>query len=359
MRKMATVRHIDDIRPIPNADAIECAVIGGWTVVVKKGDFKIGELAVYCEIDSFIPTGVAPFLTKPGQEPKEYEGVKGERLRSVRLRGQISQGLLIKTEPFSYDSNQCMLPQAAAENDKGDEGYPLVSIGDDVSDLLGIKKYEAPIPAQLAGEVKGQFPSIIPKTDQERIQNLSSELAVWKDEVDFWEVTEKLDGSSMTAYMIDREFGVCSRNLDLKRNQENSLWAAAYSQSLEEILKNYVENNGCNIALQGELIGEGIQGNPYKIKGQKFFLFDVYLINEGRYMTPAERQKFVCDTGIIHVPIIDPGGIIHDNMEQILVGAEGKSVLNAQTEREGLVFKRSDGKASFKSISNRFLLRAN
>lgn len=342
MRKMATVRRIDQIRPILDADAIECAVIGGWTVVVKKGEFKVGDVAVYCEIDSWIPTEIAPFLSK-GQEPREYEGVKGERLRTVKLRGQLSQGLLL---PFTAGmATEIGAPPGAKFTDY---------VGVEVSDLLNIRKFEPPIPAQLAGDVKGPFPGFIPKTDQERVQNLSAELDAWSEEADFWEVTEKLDGSSMTAYMRDGEFGVCSRNLELKRNADNSLWKAAEHQVLETILAGC----GSNIALQGELIGEGIQGNPYKKRGQHFFLFDAYLIDEGRYMSPRERHEFIARTGISHVPIIDRGGILRDiDMEGILLGAEGKSILNEQTEREGLVFKREDGKASFKAISNKFLLK--
>ena len=341
MRKMATVRKIDAIRPILDADAIECAVVGGWTVVVKKGEFTAGDLAVYCEIDSWIPTEIAPFLTKPGQEPKEFEGVKGERLRTVKLRGQLSQGLLLSLESVGITIL-----------------HPAFEIGLDVSEILNIKKYEPPIPAQLAGEVKGAFPGIIPKTDQERIQNLSSELDAWNAERTRWEITEKLDGSSMTVYMIDGEFGVCSRNLDLKRNKDNSLWKAAYAQGLEELLEGYQEFDKCNIALQGELIGEGIQGNPYKIKGQKFFLFDVYLIDEGRYMAPSERHGFIEATGIAHVPLSDMGFMLVSlTMDEILAMAEDKSQLNDSTEREGLVFKSMDGKASFKAISNKFLLK--
>jgi len=97
MRKMATIRKIDAITPIEGADAIECATIGGWKVVVKKGAFTVGDLAVYCEVDSWIPTELAPFLSK-GKEPREYEGIRGERLRTIRLKGQISQGLLLKLE---------------------------------------------------------------------------------------------------------------------------------------------------------------------------------------------------------------------------------------------------------------------
>ena len=94
-RKLACVKRIDDLLPIEGADKIEVAVVGGWKVVVKKGDFKKGELAIYLEIDSWVPTEVAPSLTKAGNEPKEYNGVKGERLKSKKLRGIISQGLLL------------------------------------------------------------------------------------------------------------------------------------------------------------------------------------------------------------------------------------------------------------------------
>ena len=94
MRKMATIRKIDSIRPIPGADAIECAIVGGWTCVVKKGEYTVGDLAVYLEIDSWVPTELAPFLSK-GKEPRVFDGIKGERLRTVKLRGQLSQGLLL------------------------------------------------------------------------------------------------------------------------------------------------------------------------------------------------------------------------------------------------------------------------
>lgn len=151
-RKLASIRKITEIRPIPGADAIECAYVGGWPVVTKKGEYKVGDLAVYCELDSWIPHDLAPWLSK-GKEPREYNGVKGERLRSVRLRGQISQGLLL---PTSILDERGLWPLA---------GNP---VGHDLTAQLGIQKWEAPIPACLAGQVRGNFPSFIPKTDQER-----------------------------------------------------------------------------------------------------------------------------------------------------------------------------------------------
>jgi RNA ligase (TIGR02306 family) len=341
MRKLATIRKIDEIRPIEGADAIECAVIGGWTVVVKKGEFTAGQLAVYLEIDSFVPTELAPFLSK-GQEPREYNGVKGERLRTVKLRGQVSQGLLLPMD---------VIPQAHGVTYYPPDAYQE---GTDVTDELKIQKWEAPIPAQLAGQVRGNFPGFIPKTDQERIQNLTKELSEWqRNSVFTWEVTEKLDGSSMTVYVRDEDEGVCSRNLDLKRDKANTFWMVAIRENLIEKIR----QTGRNLALQGELIGEGIQKNPYGIKGQDFRLFDIYDIDRGDYMTPFGRRVF-CDTyGIKHVPVIATEEVIEYGVAGLLTMAEGKSVLS-NAEREGFVFKcNTFGGPTFKAISNKFLLK--
>jgi RNA ligase (TIGR02306 family) len=335
MRKMATIRKIDALRPIVGADAIECAIVGGWTCVVKKDEYTAGDLAVYCEIDSWIPHEVAPFLSR-GNFPHVYNEVKGERLRTVKLRGQLSQGLLL---PLS------VIPFASYIPD------------DDVSELLGIVKYEAPIPASLAGEVKGMFPSRIPKTDQERIQNLSTELEEWKAEKLTWEVTEKLDGSSMTVYIIDGEVGVCSRNLDLKPNKDNSLWATAYKNEIDVKLIQSLSN----LAIQGELVGNGIQGNIYKMRDQEFYVYDIYDIDAGRYFTPTERVAYCKVWDIKHVPVFKSDFMLTtETVADLLQKAEGKSVMGdiAGPEREGLVYKCNEQQVSFKAISNKFLLKS-
>ena len=339
-RKMATIRKIDEIRPIEGADAIEAAVVGGWTVVVKRGEFTIGQLAVYCEIDSWIPTEIAPFLSK-GQEPREYNGVRGERLRTAKFRGQISQGLLLPLTVFPHSLGFFYA------TDK--------TVGEDVSHWLGIQKWEAPIPAQLAGDVEGPFPTVIPKTDQERIQNLTEQLREWQGNIDFtWEVTEKLDGSSMTVFVHGDREGVCSRNWSLKETAGNTLWRVARRESLIERIR----ATGRNLALQGELIGEGIQGNSYKVTEQDFFVFDIFDIDRGNYMTPFERRVF-CDThGIKHVPVLAKDLVIQEWVTGLLTMADGTSTLNPKTAREGLVFKcYSFGGPSFKAISNRWLLK--
>jgi RNA ligase (TIGR02306 family) len=333
MRKLATIRKIDALNPIEGADAIECATIGGWKVVVKKGEFNVGDLAVYCEIDSWIPTEMAPFLSK-GKEPREFEGVKGERLRTVKLRGQLSQGLLL---PYAICGKIC------AEDE-------------DVSELLGIIKWEKPMNAQLAGMAKGNFPSLIPKTDQERVQNLVKEISSAAKAGIQFEVTEKLEGSSMTVYMIDGVFGVCSRNLDLKETEGNAFWQAARRDNIEENLRN---NSYDNVAIQGELIGPGIQGNIYKLTQTEFRVFDVYNIHAGAYVNPAFRRAMAEALGLLHVPVLlvdkDLGV---GSVDDILQWAEGKSVMGDITgpEREGIVFKEVNGGMSFKAISNKYLL---
>lgn len=339
MRKMATLRRVKELSPIPGADAIEVASVDGWKVVVKKGEFSVGDLAVYCEIDSWIPNSIAPFLSR-GNTPREYEGIPGERLRSIKLKGQISQGLLLKPdvdEKSALKIGEITFPC--------EEGY-------DVSEFLGIKKWEAPVPAQLAGVVKGNFPGFIPKTDQERVQNLVNDLVTWRNSGFTWEVTEKLDGSSMTVYFNRGEMGVCSRNLDLKESDTNTFWLTARKSGILEKLQSLNRN----IAIQGELIGEGIQKNRYNVKGHDFFAFDIYDIDTGEYLSPLHRVQMLDNLSIKKVPLISSHKEFRPNVDEILTFAESVSKLH-NTEREGIVFKCNESRISFKAISNKFLLK--
>ena len=349
IRKLASIAEITYIKSIEGADAIECAIVnGGWTVVIRKGEYKVGDVAIYLEIDSWVPHELAPFLSK-GQEPREYNDVKGERLRTVKLRGQISQGLLL---PKTILDEKGLWPLA---------GNP---VGHDLTNQLGIQKWEPPIPSQLQGMMKGNFPHFIPKTDQERCQNLRKDIfETHKDET--YEVTTKLDGSSMTVYVKNGEVGVCSRNIDLVETEGNSFWKAARDQNLVVALARISEDKGEEYAIQGELIGEGIQGNPEKLKGQRFYLFDIYSITVGRYLRIGERYSIldkmsnIYGADIEHVPIID--GHLHvaqeyNTIDELLEYAEGPS-LNPQTKREGLVFKSHDSDFTFKAISNSYLLK--
>ena len=334
-RKLASIRRIDEILPIPDADAIEVAVVGGWKVVVKRGEFALGDLAVYFEIDSWVPHALAPFLSK-GQPPREYNGVAGERLRTIKLRGQVSQGLLL--------SRDVALPMTNSFQED-----------DDVTEFLNVQKYEKPMNAQLAGMARGNFPTLLRKTDQERIQNLKREFNSFREFT--WEITEKLDGSSMTVYRIAGQFGVCSRNLDLTETEGNAFWAMARKLNIEEQL---VDAGIDDIAIQGELIGPGIQGNPYKLSAPEFYVFDIYSVELQGYVNADCRREMVDLMELRHTPILMKNGIVgpDDTIDSILLSAEGKSVLNIQTEREGLVFKCIEKPdLSFKAISNKFLLK--
>lgn len=335
MRELANIRRIGYLSPIPNADKIEVASVDGWRVVVKKGEFNVGDLVVYMEVDSWVPHTIAPFLTKEGSEPKIYNGVPGQRLRTIKLRGQLSQGLVLPIE-------------VAYEYEPADYDWSFVE-GDDVTELLGIQKWEKPVPAELAGLMKGSFPSFIPKTDQERVQNIVGEIAAAEQAGLDFEVTEKLEGSSLTTYLYGDEFGVCSRNIDLKETEGNAYWEVVRRYNIEEKLRTL----GTDYAIQGELIGPGIQDNIYRLSKTDFYVYDVYDIKAGAYLAPELRQELIKEIGLKHVPVLGVRKLA--SVSELLVMANGKSVLY-DTLREGEVYKEMNGGMTFKAISDEYLL---
>ena len=364
MRKLATIRKVSEIAPIIGADKICHYRVDGWWIVDSVGRYQVNDLAVYIEIDAWCPHELAPFLSK-GKEPREYNGVKGERLKTVKLRGAVSQGLLLPIQT-------------------GIGGYPFIknSIGEhivvqeglDVTELLGVQKWEPPIPAQLRGKIAGNFPSWLRKTDEDRIQNCFKDVSPRLNES--WVIEEKVDGSSMTVgyrkgdFILDKEgqpipeeFVVCSRNLSLKLDDEhNTFVRIAKESSIQDAMKAY----GRNLGISGELIGEGVQGNKYDIKGHRWLVFNIFDVDTGKYVSVKERQLIIRDlvalgATIEQVPVITAVGTkLLDGLsvDDFLEMAEGKSVLNPKTEREGLVFKnQTDPDISFKAISNRWLLK--
>lgn len=335
-RKLATIKKITDINPIEGADKIELVTVGGWKVVVAKNvGHKVGDLVVYCEIDSFLPIREEFEFLRKSSYKKMSDGTEGFRLKTIRLRGQISQGLILPIVVLNPpDTNIYITPF---------EGL-------DVTEMLGIVKYEPPIPAELAGKVKGLFPSFIRKTDEERIQNLTSEYEEFKKQKFY--VTEKLDGSSATFYYKDGVFGVCSRNLELLETEGNTFWKVARELNLENKMKDF----GVNISVQGELIGEGIQGNPYKIKGQTVRFFNLFDIDLQEYHSFNMTKKSLEVMGLEMVPVVDEFFTLPDTVDEILKYAEDKSKLNPDFDREGIVIRTLDRKVSFKVISNQFLL---
>jgi RNA ligase (TIGR02306 family) len=365
MRKLATVRTIKELTPIDGADLIELATVDGWKVVVKKDEFNVGSLCIYFEIDSFLPDGNPAWQHLVDKHPRVFEGKRGHKLKSVKLRGQLSQGFLI---PITYE-----IETKWFHTFLNLDNVRSLQEGDDVTEILGIVKYEAPMPAELAGQIRGNFPSFIKKTDQERCQNLEHEIFVEnKDAV--YEVSIKLDGTSFTGYFNRGIEGVCGRNWELKIDDSNA-FNTLVLMFIESGLRDALREFGGNYAVQAELLGPGIQKNREGLKTHKLFIFDIYDIDNGCYVPPFKRHEILNmlyvhglnKTMVAHVPIIHEaiklseinyrGGYRSniDSVDKLLIYAEGPSLHNPV--REGLVYKRSDGAFSFKSISNRFLLK--
>jgi RNA ligase (TIGR02306 family) len=333
-RKLASIRIISDIQPIEGADMIELSIVDGWKVVVAKNvGHKVGDMVIYCEIDSFLPIkDEFEFLRKTSYK-KMSDGMEGFRLKTIKMRGQVSQGLILPMSVVEYTNVQ-------------------FEVGMDVTNLLGITKYEPPIPAELSGKVKGLFPSFLRKTDEERVQNLTKEYGQYKLLGRKFYVTEKLDGSSATFYYKDGVFGVCSRNLELLETEGNTFWKVARELDLENKMKDF----GINISLQGELIGEGIQGNPYKIKGQTVKFFNLFDIDLQVYHSLSHLDRALGIMGLKMVPIVDEFFKLPETIETLLKYADNKSILNPKFNREGIVIRSNDRTISFKVISNKFLL---
>jgi RNA ligase (TIGR02306 family) len=261
-----------------------------------------------------------------------FEGkeVAGIRLRTKKLRGVISQGLALPLNTFK----DIKIPN---------------EVGFDCSELLNVIKWEAPIPACLAGNVEGAFPSWFPRTDEERLQNLPEYLETFKGK-SFYE-SEKADGTSSSYFKYQGNFGVCGRNWQLKETEGNTYWEVAKKYDLV----NKLPEGYC---LQGEILGEGIQKNKYKIKGHDIYVFYVYDIAKARYLSLSEMESFVKELGMKTVPIIERNFILNLTMAEMLNKANGRSLL-ADTRREGLVFRLNEegNKVSFKVISTEFLLK--
>ena len=322
-RKLASIQRIKNIEPIAGADAIEKVTVLGWQLVVKKDEFKIGELCIYVEIDSVLP------------DRPEFEFLRSRsfRIRTVKLRGQISQGI-------------CFPLNLLPENTIPEEGL-------DVTEALGIIKYEPPVPTSLSGVIKGLFPSFISKTDETRVQVLQELLDENKGKKCY--ITEKLDGSSITCFIRDGEFGVCSRNMELVEG-ENLYWKAPWQMDIEAKLRKL----GKNVAIQGELMGNGIQGNKLKLTGNTIFFFSIFWIDEYRYGSYSEFKEIIQgQLKLPTVPVITENYRLSNDIDKLLKMAEIPSCIHSTTMAEGIVIRVIEEKehVSFKAISNAYLLK--
>jgi hypothetical protein len=359
-RKLASVRKIVSLDPIPDADRIEKATVDGWEIVVAKAEgHKVGDKIVYIETDSIVPD-------KP-----EFEFLRDRkfRVRTIKLRKQVSQGLI--------------LPLSVLPKNNWHEG-------DDVTDLLGIRKYDPEgekeqrlldekaarsknkiqkflmqhawyrrIFSFLSPKKKGGWPKFIAKTDEERLQNMPAILQTAKDKV--FSATEKLDGQSGTYFLVKNNvrwpwqdkyvFGVCSRNIYLKNADNSSYWTVAKQFNIEKCLRRLIGEEDY-VVLQGEILGEGIQKNKYGIHGYDFYAFN--LIYPTRKINSISAKMALEKSNIKFVPIVYPLFDLLPTVNDMVNLSKGKSMI-ANIKREGLVF-RDDSGISFKVINPDFLL---
>lgn len=357
MRTLASIKTVSNISPIEGKDRIVLAMIDGWSVIVKKGEFNVGDSCVYVEIDSVMP------------ERPEFEFLRSKafRIKTMKMAGVVSQGICF---PMS------ILPP-------GD-----YTVGQDVTELLGIKQYEAtmdvePTPYLPENKVRKYpeflmrmkwfrklvlpkkqyrgFPTFVSKTDETRIQNIPF---ILKDKETKWVATEKIDGQSgtfalvrhksMIPFVKDKfEFIVCSRNMRLTKPDNSSHWSVAKKYQIENVLKGMIGDQPW-IAIQGECIGPKIQKNKYHVTNYDLFVFNV-IDPVGRLSSLAACK--ICEHfGLKFVPIIEGDVTLPDTVEEVLNYAHGTSQLY-DTLREGIVFRSSDGSRSFKAVDPLFLLK--
>jgi hypothetical protein len=357
-RKLAHMEKVVNVRPIPGADRIELVTVLGWECVVKKNKVKIGDLVGYVEVDSIVPA--IPYFDF--MEPRRY------RVKTIKLQKQISQGLVIPLEDIGN-----ILAQMPIEKAKK---YNAIE-GADITEALGITKYVSPSDRESSyeGMPKKQhhwfikfmtrfawyrklfkkrsksFPDWIAKTDEERIQNIPRILEKFHEYPCY--VTEKVDGQSGTFWYKHKtffpEFGICSREVR-KFEIDGSNWSiTAKTHNLKQILKKYPKD----IAIQGEVCGPKIQGNKYKLKAFKLFVFNIYDIKEKRYFTIQEVIEFCKSVGLDTVPILDMNYRLPATVNEMLQYANAKSVL-FDTLREGVVVRTHDKSMSFKAINQEF-----
>ena len=365
MRKLASIQKVLEINPIKDADKIEAAKVLGWQCVVKKSEnFKVNELAVYFEIDSLLDENNSnyEFLKRDG---------KISRLRTVKLKKTLSQGLLLPISILNHYGRVFVLDGkynlSIVKEDGSEEVIELVE-GTDLTTITKTEKYEVPVSAELHGLIKGQFPSQFPKTDENRIQNFPD---IVKECHGIQMVgTSKLDGCSVSFYLINNDFGVCSRNLDLKFSEGNTYWKMALKYDVENKMRQFQEtivsstSEFANFSCAGEIFGEGIQGNPMGIKGQELNLFSLYDIDNAKYKSHEVLKHFSALTGIPMVPVVFET-TFDDTVtaKSLLELADTLNYPNG-SPMEGIVWRPKNneiyseilkGRLSFKCISNRFL----
>ena len=400
-RELAYIVAIDEIRPIPNYDRVEHARVGGWWVVVKKDQFKVGDPAIYIEVDSRVPE----------KEPFMFLEKKHFKVKTQKMCKVLSQGLLMAAEDFGWTKETSYVEGCVAVKDDKGNFHNTANESMFVTKLLeivyateednkrkasSVDKYKKM--AQRRPDIfkqswarwmmkhewgkkvmflffgkkkdkKGGWPSWVKKTDEERCQNMPW-LFPGNDE--FWFATEKVDGTS-TTFTLKRgkrgknEFIVCSRNVAFETPDKdcyydnNVYWEMAQKYNAKEVLEQLLARSETLdfVTIQGETYGEGIQKRTYGIKGHDFKAFNlIFGWKDGTVMRldPREMKCVLDKLGVPTVDIVDSNFKIPETCEELLKIATGPSMIDGGM-REGLVFRDRNGEKSFKAVSNEFLLK--
>lgn len=335
-RKLVSIQKILNLKPIDGADRIEQATVLGWNMVVKKGEFKEGDLCIFFEIDSILPDG---------PEWSEFMRSRNFRVKTAKFKGVLAQGLALPLSILAHDHEKF-----------GDiDPRGTLQIGDDVTILLGVIKYEPPMPENQ--EIEGKFPGEVPKTDEIRLQSIPD---ILNEIVGVPMVaTIKFDGTSSTFFKKDGELIACSRNYRIRKGTyQNKYWRIVKKYDLETIIPE-------GFAVQGEIVGPKIQENPLGLSEIDFFVFNVYDTQSGQYLDHNEMRAFCASRALKIVP--EAYRFCSHDLTTIdfwLQMAEGKYD-GTNHPREGIVIrplkerqsKVLSGRLSFKCISNTYLLK--
>jgi RNA ligase (TIGR02306 family) len=331
MRSLVTIQKVKQISVIPDSDFLELAHVMGWQCVAKKGEFKEGDLGVYYEVDSFLPLDDRYEFLRNSSYRENADNGKGFRIRTVKMRGQLSQGLLLPLEKF---------PELEGCGE-----------GADVTEKLNVKKWYIPETAAAGGTIIGERPYGIPASDEIRIQSALELLEELKGQPFY--ITTKMDGTSGIVYYIDGKIGCCSRNKEIKDEESALYWSPVYRYGLKEKLTQY----GKNIVLTGEICGPGIQKNKLRPPGLEWDVFDVKDWDSGKYLPYDEMCAICSGLGLLVVPLEERGDHFDYSLKQLLEKARGK--YPSGLDKEGIVVRNSNHPkaVSFKALNNDALLK--
>lgn len=379
-RELAYVVKVDEIRPIEGADRVEVAIVNGWHIMVRKDQFKPGDLAVYFEIDSKVPAE-EPFMFL---EPKHFK-IKTQKYFKGTV---ISQGLLMGFEDFGWEKDAYKLGDFLTQKLK--VTYAVEE--DNARKASSVDKYKKM--AQRHGKLfshqpfrwlmrrtwgkkilflffgktsdkKTGWPAWVAKTDEERVENMP-----WIfDNKSPFVATEKIDGTSTTFTMKRGKFGkndfyVCSRNVVFDKPDKNCFYDTnvyiemAEKYDIEKILESILTDDPTLdwVTLQGETYGAGIQKRDYGLKEHRFAGFNFITSKEGRWDS-VRAAKFMTQYNIPWVPILDENYILPDTIEELRAFSHSECSRIDGVIKEGIVFRSQDGSMSFKCVDPEFLMK--